>query len=65
MQDLYEEKHKTLLKALKRLQLNRQTMPLDGNYRYVKMTALALLTYIFKAFGDRHTVSFITADTGG
>lgn len=33
-------------------------MSLDGNYRYVKMTALALLTYIFKAFGDKHTVSF-------
>lgn len=41
--------------------MKRHTMSLDGNYQYIKMTALALLTYIFKAFGDRHTISFITS----
>ena len=45
--------------------MERRTVPLDGNYQHVKMTAPPLLTYIFKAFGDRHTVSFVTADTGG
>lgn len=38
-------------------------MFLDGNYQYMKMTALSLLIYIFKASSDRHTFSFITANT--
>lgn len=41
--------------------MERDTMAVDGKYQSIKMTALALLTYIFKASSDRHTVSFITS----
>lgn len=36
----------------------------DRNYQYMKMIALALLTYISKASSARQTFSFTIADTG-
>lgn len=44
--------------------MERHTTSLDGNYQYMKMTALALSIYIFKASSDRRIFSLITANRG-
>lgn len=37
-------------------------MSLDSNHQYMKITVVALLTFICKASSDRHTFSFTITD---